>query len=522
MTRVKKFILMTVLFVFPGQSSFAGIIDSTPVGPGVIHYHVVKDTGPWQIHVLEIDLTNKWLKLKTVKANDRIMGRERTSLMAARSDRDRHRVVAAINADFFDAGGIPVGAQIMNGILLKRPTTRSVFGITFSKKPFIEIVSFDATLQTKSGTSITIDGINEVRGKDQLILYNNFYGNTTRTNIWGTEIIAEYIDEPAVVNDTFRVVVTAKDSVADIGHGNNNIPPGGFVLSGHARAGLFLNKNVFVRDTLSLVLKLPPVDRPVAELIGGTPRLIRDGVATVTWDTERTRRGFAFDRHPRTAVGFNQDTTRLYFFIVDGRQPGYSMGMTLFELADYMLEWGVYQGINLDGGGSTTMVVRGETVNQPSDATGERAVANALLVISSAPAGPVAMLKITPGKTFVLSTNKVQFSASGLDKYFNPLGIHPDSLKWSCDPQIGDIDQTGLFTAGMKQDSGYVYVAYRTIRDSARVYITKVSSIKLFSQPDILMVEQNQVPNVKFQIKFKPDVITLSPDSIARSDGISK
>jgi exopolysaccharide biosynthesis protein len=78
------------------------------------------------------------------------------------------------------------------------------------------------------------------------------------------------------------------------------------------------------------------------------------------------------DIHPRTAVGFSQDSTKLYFFTVDGRQPGYSVGMSLEELASYMLGWGVYQGVNLDGGGSTTMVVRNIVVNSPSDPEGER------------------------------------------------------------------------------------------------------------------------------------------------------
>jgi exopolysaccharide biosynthesis protein len=71
--------------------------------------------------------------------------------------------------------------------------------------------------------------------------------------------------------------------------------------------------------------------------------------------------------HPRTGIGINQDSTKLYLFTVDGRQPGYSLGMSLLEFANYMKEWNIYQGLNLDGGGSTTMVVRGSIVNSPSD-----------------------------------------------------------------------------------------------------------------------------------------------------------
>jgi exopolysaccharide biosynthesis protein len=85
-------------------------------------------------------------------------------------------------------------------------------------------------------------------------------------------------------------------------------------------------------------------------------------------------------RHPRTAVGFSRDSTTLLLVVVDGRSSA-SVGMTLGELADLMRRLGAWQALNFDGGGSTTMVIGGAVVNVPSDATGEREVGNALLVV---------------------------------------------------------------------------------------------------------------------------------------------
>ena len=93
--------------------------------------------------------------------------------------------------------------------------------------------------------------------------------------------------------------------------------------------------------------------------------------------------------------------------------------MSLFELAKYMLEWNVYQGINLDGGGSTTMVVGGNVVNLPSDVSGERSVGNALMVVSTAPTGVLSSLKLSPRDVFVLSEKNIQFSVSGFDQFLN-------------------------------------------------------------------------------------------------------
>ena len=122
------------------------------------------------------------------------------------------------------------------------------------------------------------------------------------------------------------------------------------------------------------------------EAVGGRPVLLRDGAVVSQVDTEGAA-GFATTRHPRTAAGVASDGRRLLLVTVDGRQKPYSDGMTLRELADLMLALGARDAINLDGGGSTTMVLKspatGEltVVNRTSDAAGERAVGNALAVV---------------------------------------------------------------------------------------------------------------------------------------------
>ncbi|HEV7744876.1 MAG TPA: phosphodiester glycosidase family protein [Pyrinomonadaceae bacterium] len=65
---------------------------------------------------------------------------------------------------------------------------------------------------------------------------------------------------------------------------------------------------------------------------------------------------------------------------VAGRSPGESIGMSLTALADLLLEVGTVEAMNLDGGGSTTMVIHDKAVNKHSDQTGERAVSDAILV----------------------------------------------------------------------------------------------------------------------------------------------
>lgn len=145
------------------------------------------------------------------------------------------------------------------------------------------------------------------------------------------------------------------------------------------------DERVLVVDDTALVRLAFSPFHPL-EALGGRPRLVLDSAIVPEVDTVGGP-GFATGRHPRTAIGIASNGRRLLLVVVDGRQAPYSDGMTLRELANLMLALGARDALNLDGGGSTTMVVENpeakalEIVNRPSDAAGERAVGNALAIV---------------------------------------------------------------------------------------------------------------------------------------------
>jgi|SaaInlV_200m_DNA_2_1039689.scaffolds.fasta_scaffold00085_50 hypothetical protein len=471
MIKMKYIVTFLIGFLYVLSADSLDFITSNVVGPGVTHHHEYKNEGPWNIHILEIDLSDSLIHLETVKAEDSIIGNERTSNMSDRRNYEGHRVIGAINGDFYGVNGIPIGAQIIQGTVLKTPYSRSIFAMDVNKQPYIDILDFIGHLFATNGTDIEITDVNTDRLSDNLIIYNSFYGSTTQTNHWGTEIIAHYIDNGMDVNTPRIFVVANKDSIMAEGHGNNTIPNNGLILSGHGISAEYLNDHIFVGDTLMYNLEMLPIVEPLQEMIGGMPRLIRNSTATVEWDEEGTSYSFAHDRHPRSAIGFNQDSSRVFFFTVDGRQPGYSIGMSLFELADYMLEWEVSQGLNLDGGGSTTMVVRGNVINSPSDNNGERAVSNALMVISRAPTSDISILRVSPEIVNLEPDTQEQFTINGFDQYFNPINIMGDSVIWTCTQEIGLIDSSGIFTSGSLVGTGHVWATYQTIVGTSTVYV---------------------------------------------------
>src|SRR5690606_6868241 len=122
-----------------------------------------------------------------------------------------------------------------------------------------------------------------------------------------------------------------------------------------------------------------PSTLPVREAVGGNTILLRGGDFALDIE-EGVSPAFGERRHPRTAVGFADGGRRMLWLVVAGRQEPYSAGMSLREVATLLRDLGAEEALNLDGGGSSALVVRGRVVNRPSDATGERPVGNALLL----------------------------------------------------------------------------------------------------------------------------------------------
>jgi Phosphodiester glycosidase len=170
------------------------------------------------------------------------------------------------------------------------------------------------------------------------------------------------------------------------------IPAGGSVLTGtgdaadwlraHARPGSRVRLRTQLRGERG---RLPL--GPGLGILNGGPRLLRDGRADVTAEAEGFDHpddpgfyyAFGLRRNPRTMAGVTRDG-RLLVVAVDGRAPEYSAGLSFEEEAAVMRALGAREAVNLDGGGSTTMTVRGNVVTRPSDATGERPIADAIVV----------------------------------------------------------------------------------------------------------------------------------------------
>ncbi|MFL5561865.1 MAG: phosphodiester glycosidase family protein [Gemmatimonadaceae bacterium] len=377
------------------------------VVPGVTLRRIARAGGPWIIHVLTVDLARRDLSIDAARACDRFIGRERPSAISHRLNADGGQVVAVINAGFFDLEGgtgisennVVVDGEIVKGVAVtESPFDRahhvhSQVAIERDGRPTIEQFRLTGSVRSARGRW-TLGTINGAPVPGAVALYTEWMGRAPRFPA-SVRSVAVPLERIRSSGDTlrYRVRADSRDSTADTSSSRALLVGAGTTASSVAslRAG----------DIVTVVATFAPGGTPRA-LVGGWPRIVRGGVSVAAQadSVEGTGPKFSAARHPRSAIGITRGGDTLLIVAVDGRQAA-SVGMTLTELAQTMLGLGAWDALNLDGGGSTALVVRDSVVSSPSDPTGERPVGDVLLVRRGANTG--ALHAHGPAKTVVAS-----------------------------------------------------------------------------------------------------------------------
>lgn len=307
----------------------------------------------------------------------------------------RNDVICAVNGDFWDLTTLqPTGGQIHSGWYCDRFGEYggdSGFGWTVNRVPFMgecvyhrsekQLVNYPATSTTQQ-----FQGINRDRNSDELIIYTPQWDSTTLTDNSGSEVVVQ-ITRPLVLIPTPNYVQGFVRQIRQ-SLGNTPIPFDCVVLSATGTAATTLLNNVSVGCEVRISQEITSLTADCSTSvsldwtktyasIGGNFIFLKDGVVQSTTDAGLTA------RNPRTAIAYND--TYIYLIVCDGRDPGTSVGMSMAELGNWCINnLAATQGMNQDGGGSSTMVVNGTTVNNPSDGS-ERAVANSFMMVNVLP-----------------------------------------------------------------------------------------------------------------------------------------
>ena len=363
-------VLLVLVLAAPAAARSQGD-DRSLLMPGVSYTRDVEFTphGPVVVHVLNAPRPGGLYGLKPVLSNDLIVGRETVTSMEKRASGGA--TVAGVNGDLFNfRDGHPSGVLMRNGVLDSPPLAeRSSTAITADGTIRVDRARYIGYWRG-TGQRRALN-FNQPPGTNGVSLYTRSWAPTTPPFGDTTEAVLSGFPDARPNTDLTGTVVQIKTG------GNTPIPPGGAVLVARGSSASKLVAEAPVGTTVTARLTFNVDWSAVTDAIGGGPVLLRAG-KPVFRANEGFSAGQLAPRNPRTAVGQRADG-RIILVAVDGRQPGYSVGMTNFELALTMMRLGCVTASGLDAGGSTTMAFDGELLNRPSDGS-ERPVAEALLV----------------------------------------------------------------------------------------------------------------------------------------------
>jgi Phosphodiester glycosidase len=386
-----------------GSTALAGITRSfspsseSTLAPG-IEYSVgrMRTTGGriQSVRVGTIDTSHPGVRLRSLLSNDLVVGLERPSRLAIRKGTPTLRPMVATNGDFSnewrnDAYAAPHSMHVSSGELWVSPAcARPTLGIDGSGDARIDEVRVHISVNVVGREAIKrIHRVNTHRDDHLIVLYTHRFASSTQTAPGGTEVVVDL--EHALRPRDVQVVPVRQ---VRRGEGNTQLDPGKAVLSVrgpnfdwvrqlHEGQRLRIETKV-VRGAENRCGGMAEANGwgDIQEAMGGNHFTARNGrVASLAG-----LGGKDLQRHPRTNVGVTRDG-RVLMVTVDGRQPGYSIGVSLADAGRLMLSLGAVDAFNLDGGGSTVMAARSpltgvfRVANRPSDGR-ERRLTQALAV----------------------------------------------------------------------------------------------------------------------------------------------
>jgi Phosphodiester glycosidase len=375
-----------LLAALAGSAAVPAPALAVEVAPGVEWTQIVRQRGPVRINVLVLDPA----VVRGILSNGRIARRERVSAMGRRVG-----AAAGVNGGFFTPSGDPVGVLAIDGQLLSEPVDGRSALVVGAAGASVAPVRFRGSVSV-NGVQRAVDGVDRTRG---LIPACGGRGGDLPTQRPSALLTCFDASELVVLSPSYGArpprdggveAVLRAGQVADVRPpGTGPVPRDGLLLTGTGDAARFLRDAALPRSAVELTLELRAARLPLplaeqALVVGGGPRLLSAGRVALSARAEGFGGplfgSFVAARQPRTLAGVRADG-RVLLVTVDGRRPGWSAGMTLREAARLMRSLGARDALNLDGGGSTAMTVRGELVNRPSDRYGERPVSDGIYAL---------------------------------------------------------------------------------------------------------------------------------------------
>lgn len=446
------------------------------VAPGVEYgdYRLETSSGPLMVHVVAVQPHRSDVRVGSVVAGDALISRgETVGSMAQRS-----RAVAGINGDFFDIGNTnrPINMVVRDGALLQLPYKRYVLAITHDGDARIAEFSFNGEVVINDRT-VPLDGLDEMpQPGGGISLVTPLYGR-----------VPPHDDVTlASLEPLEGVPPLARYRVSRVVDNLSPQPPGYYVAIGSSDYGIAGVPQA--GDVIVVNGDLSPLGlSSITAAVGGGALILHGG----EWydDLDAPYREENSKRMPCSGAAIAPDG-RLFLVEVDGRQADLSVGVTRREFAALMRSLGATEGLLLDGGGSSTLVVRrlGDSdagvVNSPSDGR-ERPVADGIFVYSTAPAGPAVRLVARPTVLRAVDGASIPLRIAAVDAN-DHVTARPADVRSNVEPPRLGFVRDGAFVA-LRPGSGRLVLRAGAVRGMVPVEVdaTPARSRIVPEQPNV-------------------------------------
>ena len=365
------FALVAAALVAPARA-LAQADEPVVLMPRVTYEKQVEFTshGPVAIHVIVAPRPGGLWSLKPVLSNGAVVATER--LTAMQRALSTQATVAGVNGDFYDEReGTPQGVMLQSGLLSHAPhSERASIGIANDGTLRVERVRPFGTWRGSGQRRPLV--LNDVPGPNGVALFTPTRGPLAPAVAGGVAAIVPSLPQLTPNTEFIGTVSELRPAAPAIA-----IPPGGAVMIARGTGAQRVQAEAAAGTDVRFRVVLSPEWANVSDAIGGGPVLVRDGRPVF-----RHGEPFGVDqvgRNARAAVGQLRDG-RIVLVVVDGRQHGYSVGMTSFEMARTLVRLGAVTGGGLGVGRQAAMAFEGRLLSRPLTGA-EHPVSNALLVM---------------------------------------------------------------------------------------------------------------------------------------------
>lgn len=431
-----------------GSSKISGY--TTQIGEGTYFSHNVfysDQSGVGKQSENYITYAPNSVVIPSITNGNSIFGTSSISAEANRLENAGTEIIGGSNADFFSLQtGVPMSNAIADGkILTKDASGQDAIGILPDGTAFISYFSLNSVLTKEDGSEVNIYNINKYRQPYAVYMMTDAFSDKTQNTTKGIDVVLGSVEGELKIGGQITAEVesvTKQDASAPI-------PKGKIVITVDEKAPkeffepistLAVGEKVTINFSANGDKRWKDVVVGMGS-VGG--RLLINGEVNPNLE-----KGAA----PRTAIGIKEDGSIL-LYTIDGRQSGHSYGVQLATLAKRMKELGCVDAINLDGGGSTSMIVQmpgdkdASLANKPSDGKERRVSTFFFFTNTAKKIGKAEKLHIYPKTNFVLVGASTQLSLKATDSGFYPATVPSNTAFEVEDGKNSTITKSGLFTA---------------------------------------------------------------------------